>query len=156
MANIPGFSPAVARAYQRRLGAAQRCEVRTQLFLNNVCDTVALTTRNRMRVATEWVKNRVVKNISVPVTKITSPITGHMRVTERSNPGEFPRADTTQLMKTIFSGVYEVQKDVWEGFVGTPLDYGIYLELKLERQFLTRTLWEEMSTINRILSGPIK
>ena len=68
---------------------------------------------------------------------------------------EFPKADTTQLMKTIFN-VIEVRGNIIEGHIGTPMDYGLILEVKLDRSFLKRTLLEESSSIKRILTGPIK
>lgn len=47
---------------------------------------------------------------------------------------------------------------VYEGFVGTPLDYGLVLEVskKLDRSFLKRTLDEERPLVMRLLLGPIK
>ena len=124
-----------------------------------------------MRLATEFVKNKVVKNISRPVTKIVvkSPQgrnakgqftkgQSYTRVTNRSKKGEFPKADTTQLMKTIFSTYQEFGPMSFAGYVGTPLDYGLRLEISpsLDRSFLVRTLNEERENVMAILSGPIK
>jgi hypothetical protein len=118
-------------------------------------------------MATEYLRDRVVRNISRPVTKKIVDVgrsfetTAKNRakktvVTDRSKPGEFPKADTTQLMKTVFSDVKEEIPGMINGYVGTPLDYGLILELRLNRKFLTRTLDEEYDMIEQLLLGPIK
>jgi len=66
----------------------------------------------------------------------------------RSKPGEFPRADTTRLMKDIF---YR-RTGPTSALVGTSLKYGVKLELKMNRSFLRRTLYEFAPTIRRILT----
>ena len=77
-------------------------------------------------------------------------------MTGRSKPGEFPHAETTQLLKTIFGEVRQTARGVWDGFIGTPLSYGLILEIKMNRSFLVRSLNEERGNIKRILTGPIK
>ncbi len=106
-------------------------------------------------MATELVHAKVVRNISRPVTKGIGP-RGGLRITGRSKPGEYPKADTTQLMKTIFKHFQEDKPGVEAGYIGTPLDYGFILEYKLDRSFLRRTLREENDKVTRILTGPIK
>ena len=144
------FSRFVEAARQRRVGAAVAAGVRTEWFIKEVSDKVAMSMRNRVALATAMVKSKVFRNISQPVTKSGG------RITDRSRPGEFPHADTTHLMKTIFSTVIQTSKGVYDGIVGTPLDYGLILETRKNRSFLTRTLNEERSKIQRILMGPIK
>lgn len=144
------FSPAVAAARSRRAARAGKRSVEIEWFINEVSDKIELTMNQRVRIATELVKTKVVQNISRPVTKIGR------RVTDRSKPGEFPKADTTQLMKSIFSQVKKTAKGIWDGFIGTPLDYGLILETRRERSFLKRTLDEELPKVKRILSGPVK
>ena len=146
----------IEAARQRRVGAAAQRNVRFQWFIENVSNTVALTMKNRVRMATEYLRDKIVRNISVPVVKEAGGKNKRVKVIERSKPGEFPRADTTQLLKTLFSFVRETSPGVWDGYVGTPLDYGLFLELKMNRKFLTRTLEEERDNINAILTGPIK
>jgi hypothetical protein len=113
--------------------------------------------KHRVQIATEHLRNRVVENISKPVTKAVGP-NGGVQVTQRSRPGEFPRADTTLLMKTIFGEVMESRPRVWEGYVGTPLDYGLILEVspRLDRSFLLRTFREESERIRKILTAPFE
>ncbi len=142
-------SAAVVAAQARR---AARGNVSVKWFDKEVIGKVNLTNRQRMRVATEFLKSTVVKNISKPVGKTGSPV----RITERSKPGEFPRADTTQLMKTIFGEVVTVGKNVHDGIIGTPLDYGLILETRRDRSFLKRTLDENRTTVTKILTKPIK
>ena len=148
-------SLAVTRARKRRSATAAGRSARFEWFLDEVADKVRLTLKQRVTMATEHVKSKVVKNISRPVTKTVGP-RGGIVVTNRSKPGEFPKADTTMLMKTIFSNVEVVNKYVVDGFIGTPLDYGVILETRMNRSFLLRTLREEEGAIIRFINGPIK
>jgi hypothetical protein len=95
-----------------------------------------MTMHLRVTVATLYMRDRIVRNISVPVTKVDGV------VMDRSRPGQFPKADTTHLMKTIFHHVRSHRTGV-DGFVGTPLDYGLVLETKMNRSFLRKTLVRE-------------
>lgn len=146
---------AVLAARSRRIAGAGRDSARTQWFINEVSNKIAITLKNRVRLATEFVKTKVVKNISIAVERTGSGVI-------RSKSGEFPRADTTELMRTMFTDHKQVGPGIFDGFVGTPLDYGLLLEMKAKkgikggRRYLTRTLIEETPTINRIIRGPIK
>lgn len=146
-------SEAVLAARARRQGGALQKVARIEWFIEEVSDKIRMTLAKRVKVATELVKSKVISNISTPVTKGAGPRGGYV-VIDRSKPGEFPRAETTQLMKTIFSDVVESPNKT-VGYVGTPLDYGLILELRMRRQFLTRTLREEQDSVRRILTGPI-
>src|SRR5690606_18939589 len=119
---------AIERARARRADSAQRKIAQTAWFIREVSDVVGKTMKQRVQLATELVKSKVVFNISKPVKKVISKTTGRIIVTERSKRGEFPRADTTQLMKTIFGKVTEPMPNVFDGVIGTPLDYGLKLE----------------------------
>ena len=149
----PQYSPAVERARSRRAGAAAGRIARTEWFLKQVGSVIKLSIKKRVRLATEYLKDHIVRNISVPVVK--QVIGNRTRVTQRSKPGEFPRADTTQLMKTIFTD-YKDDGSMYEGFVGTPLDYGVILELYMQRSFMVRSLNEQRDAISIILGGPIQ
>jgi hypothetical protein len=147
---------AIEAGRARRVAATGKAEVRFEWFLDKVMNGLSLTMRQRVRLATEHLKSQVVRNISTPVVKSQGTRSGRIVVTERSKPGEFPRADTTQLLKTIISDVVETSKGVFDGFVGTPLSYGVILEVsELDRKFLTRTLNEERDVIEQMLTGPI-
>ena len=150
-----GPSAAVMAARGRRGAVAKRQAVSWEWFNREVVDKISMTMKGRMMLVTDFLRNKVVKNISRPVTKGTGPRGGRV-VTNRSKPGEFPKAETTLLMKTIFGMVRPGGKDVWDGFVGTPQDYGVILELRMNRSFLVRTLNEELPSVRRILTGPIK
>lgn len=139
----------------RRAGAAQAQQVRIEWFIKEVSDKVAISMRNRCRLAAQLLKSKVVQNISTPVVKGVGP-RGGRRVTGRSKPGEYPHAETAQLMRGIFDGVIERGRGIYDGFVGTPHHYGVILELKMRRSFLVRTLNEMRGPITRILAGPIK
>ena len=151
------FSPAVLAAQGRRNSQEAASTARFEWFIGNVMAVTRMTVRKRVTVATQYVRDKVVKNIGVPVTKLQGKRTGKIVVTERSKPGEFPRADTTQLRKTIFQEVRGLG-NVVDGFIGTPLAYGLILETskRLNRSFLLRTLNEERRNIERIIDGPIK
>ena len=151
-------SAAIERAMQRRSIKAPADVVRIQWFIKEVSNKVAMPMRDRVRIATEYVKSKIVRNISRPVMKMKGVRSGRIVVTDRSKPGEFPKADTTMLMKTIFSVLAEPSPGIFDGYVGTPLDYGAILETsgRLNRSFLVRTLNEERSKIMAILTGPIK
>ena len=160
MAKFKQPSAAVLAARARRGQQAADRSARIQWFIDEVSDKVAMSLEQRVKLATQFLKDKIVRNISRPVTKL-SPGRNRQgrftkgRVVDRSKPGEFPKADTTQLMKTIFDD-YTQDGRRYLGHVGTPLDYGLILETKRDRSFLKRTLDEEQSTITRILTGPIK
>jgi hypothetical protein len=145
---------AIASARTRRARTAGRRIANIEWFIKEVSDNISLSMRNRVGIATQLLKDRVVRNISVPVTKGTGPRGGRV-ITNRSRPGEFPRADTIQLMRTIFTDMKEVRSGTYDGYVGTPLDYGLILETKMDRKYLVRTWIETLPAIHRILTGPI-
>lgn len=147
------FSAAVQAARGRRAQRAKQSAVEIESFVDEVAKRIDLSLKQRVYIAVNFLQDRIVKNISVPVTKVV--IGKRARVTERSKPGEFPRADTTQLMKTVFCGVTEDGPGAIMGYVGTPLGYGLELETLKDRRFLTRTLDEERATIVKILTGPL-
>jgi hypothetical protein len=162
----PKLSDAVQRAYARR--AARKCHI--EWFIDNVANKLAMDMRTRVKVATELAMTSVVRNISRPVTKTrmkrkrdTTRFKGggpkgssYTKVTDRSKAGEFPKADTTQLRKSIFRDLKQIAKGNYEGYVGTPLDYGLVLEMRMDRSFLLKTLGEIRSRVMRMLSGPVK
>lgn len=127
----------------------------------------------RVLIAAEHLRNRVVRNISIP-----------SRTMGRSKAGQFPRADTGRLRNTIFR---RMGSDGLMAQVGTNLNYGLWLEYGTKakvifpkkglflswidptsgkriyarkvrrgpikgRSFLRRTLWEERQVIKRILT----
>jgi hypothetical protein len=141
---------AVAAAQSRRAGRAGRAQVNIEWFIDDVQRRTDLTFHQRMLIVVEYLRDTVVRNISVPVVKVV--VGNRTRVTERSKPGEFPRADTTQLYKSIFGDVVQTDKG-FEGYVGTPIDYGMILETRMNREFLGRTLREEIRNIERILGA---
>ena len=140
---------------QRRMKKVSARQVRIEWFIENVSMVISMTMRRRVTLATHLLKDRVVRNISLPVLKGIGPRGGRV-VTGRSKPGEFPRAETTQLMKTIFEAVLEVSLGDFTGYVGTPLDYGLILETRMNRSFLVRSYNESLFDIRRILTGPIR
>lgn len=125
-------------------------------FIDEAVRSTNLTVRQRVVLATEWLRNKTVLNISIPVVKEVRTRKGggqHTVVTERSKPGEFPRADTTLLRKSIFGQVVDVGPDIFDGYVGTPVDYGVRLELQMNRSFLLRTFVEQKPNLLKILTS---
>lgn len=150
---MAGPSKAVLAARARREAAAPGNEAQTEWYIKEVLGKITLSMDKRIKLATEYLRSSVVRNLSMPVTKSVGP-RGGIIVTDRSKPGEYPRADTTLLLKTIFSVTEKIEGD-WEGHVGTPLDYGLSLETRMNRSFLVRTLNEKKGQITAILTGPI-
>jgi len=146
---MAGPNAAVLAARSKTIARAGRESARTQWFVDEVSNKIALTVKNRVRLATKFVETKVIKNISIAVERTATGVI-------RSKPGEFPRADTVQLLKTIFTDFKKVGPGIFDGFVGSPLDYSLRLELKMNRSFLKRTLREEKPTVIAIITGPIK
>ncbi len=154
-ARFPEASVSVEAARQRRGVRAGERSTEIQWFIDEVSQKISLTMKQRVSLTTAFLKDKVIRNISRPVTKGKGPRGGNV-VIDRSKPGEFPKAETTQLMKTVFSVVRESSLGVYDGFVGTSLDYGLILETKMNRSFLVRSLREESRNLKLILTGPIK
>ena len=96
----------------------------------------------RLAFAAQYLRDKVVFNISLPVGRSGG-------VTARSLPGQFPRADTTRLMKDVFFS--RASRMMYR--VGITLDYGVFLELRMNRSFLVRTIEEERGRLRQILTG---
>lgn len=152
-ATLPQPNQAVLDARARRPQAGAQDAINIEWYIKNVSDKVTMTMRQRMQVTLEYLRSKVVKNISLPVGYSISK-TGRKYVSQRSVPGEYPRAETTMLMKTVFTDIKEKGGQI-NGYIGSPMDYAIPLELEMDRSFLVRTLNEERSTITRLLTGPI-
>jgi len=169
MAGRRDNAEAIARAIGRRMQADKARLVRVESNVFPTLEAVNLRMKERVRIAGMHLQSRVVDNIGRPVTK--TPVrrmrtvtrggvtrrkgSGYTLVTDRSAPGEMPKADTTTLMKSVFNRADEPEPGVYEGQVGTPVGYGIILETseRLDRAFLTRTLNEEMPALTQILTG---
>jgi len=151
----PQPSASVTAAKARREAVAGRSDVRIDWYIENVMNKVRMSMRKRMLVAVEFLRSQVTKNISRPVTVGTGPKGGRV-VTNRSKTGEFPKKDFGLLFRSIFGDVKE-SGDMVDGFVGLPLGYGVVLETnkRLDRKFLTRTMYEEQDRLKRMLTGPV-
>lgn len=112
--------------------------------------SLQLNVQQRLLVVGTLLRGQVAQNISIPVVK-QSGARGRLVVTERSKPGEFPRAETRDLSKGIF--LEELPSEVR---IGTLFDYGVILELKMDRSFLVRTLNEKTVDIIKIMTAPMK
>lgn len=127
-------------AYRNRLA---RVSGRIQWFDRQVMNGLRITMSGRLDMTAQLLRDKIVANIALPVEK-----DGDGRVTRRSVRGEFPRAETTRLMKDIFWD----KRGPLTRIVGTSLDYGLWLEVSLDRSFLRRTLHEERHFVERMLT----
>lgn len=139
-------SAAARRASQRQ----QRINVKIEWFGRQVQNNIRIGMRQRVRLAAQLLRDKTVVNISRPVTKVKGPRSGRIQVDpkSRSKPGEFPKADTTRLMKDVF---FEMRGD--GAVVGSTLDYALILEMKMRRKLFRATLQEMRPALTRILTS---
>ena len=151
------MSEVIQAAQARRAAGAVQAEARLEWFGSEVMAGANLNLKQRMEIVTEYLRSKTVTNISRPVTKTKGKRSGRIVVTNRSKSGEYPKADTTQLLKSIAKDVRVIGRDVVDGYIGTPLDYGLILETskRLNRSFLTRTFREERGRVIQMLTGPV-
>jgi hypothetical protein len=161
---------AALSAWQSRMIAGRarrmlRFNVRIVKYTNKVLVSTQKTLKARLMVVGQLLRDRTVINISHPVMKEkrivnerdpeTGKVTRKVRTVtvdgppSRSRPGEYPHADTTRLMKDIF---YEWREEQAAVRVGTTLDYGLFLETRMNRSFLVRTLNEMRPWIAQVFS----
>ena len=143
---------AVLEADQKRIDFAREAAAIDEWRIEEVANTINLSLKRRMAVATHYLQTQVVRNISVSVKK--SIVNGKIVVTERSQPGEFPRMDTGKLMRSVIRDVQNPAFGIYDGFVGTKSEYGVKLELEMGRVFLKRTFYDALPMIEKALTGP--
>jgi hypothetical protein len=141
--------------------------LKLNLTVDKVVKDTSLTVAQRVRIAGQVVRDAVVVNLSRPVRKVKSTRTitsvdgegiisssRQSRTTvdpeSRSKPGEFPRADTTRLMKSIFVKHFP---DQLMSRIGTNLKYGAILEFQMDRSYLRRTLNEMRGQVLKIIQS---
>jgi hypothetical protein len=153
-----------ASTFLRWIGRRAKLSVRVESYINTVLNKQHKTVAQRVQMAARLLEDRVIANLSRPVRKyrrsrlVVDPDTGEMvrqsrtvvDPESRSKSGEFPRADTTRLMKSIFTTFDPVKV---EARIGTPLRYGMILETRLSRSFLRRTFNEMRHNILLIVRG---
>jgi hypothetical protein len=152
--NFPGNLARLEVSRRARVTGIRGQGISIQWFDKQVVNKVSLTMQRRMAIVVRLLRNKTILNISRPVTK--EVVDQKVVVSNRSKPGEYPKADTTALMSTLITGTRMVRKNVWEGFVGTPLDYGLFLETSMNRRFLSRTLFASLREITTVLTAPMK
>jgi hypothetical protein len=146
----------IAAALGKQAAHEQKLRLKTKVIVEwydkQLQKKVNWTADQRVRIATALLLRQTKHNISRPVLKYKGIRSGRIQVLpeSRSKPGEYPKAETTHLLKTTFSDVRPVRNKV-KGIVGTPLDYGLLLETKMSRSFLRRTLHEMQPQLKRIL-----
>jgi len=133
-----------------------RWNARVQWYGEQVTNNIHMGMLRRLKITAQLLRDKVVINLSIPVLKQKSKRTGRIVVdpASRSKPGEFPRADTTRLMKDIFWEVDDSDPRNIRAYVGTTLDYGLFLEMFMDRSFLRRTLNEESARLAVIMAAP--
>jgi len=138
----------------KRLLRHVRIDSRVDTYEDELKKGVQKTMRQRVAIASQLFRDKVVANLSKPVRKISGTRTKRRIVdpTSRSKEGEFPRADTTRLMKDIF---VRRSDDGSKAQIGTTLGYGLILETKMKRSFLRRTFNEFRPQLTRILGSDV-
>lgn len=139
----------------KRAARQKRFDTRLEWFADRLTKGIKVEMSARLQFAAQILRDQVVINLSVPVVKVKSG-KGKSKKTvvvrgSRSKPGEFPRADTTRLMKDIFYKEIEPGR-TWA--IGTTLDYGLRLETRMQRSFLVRTLNEMRPKLIKLLVAP--
>lgn len=136
---------------QRQTGRLQQNSARIIWYGEELKNKLNVSARRRITLAANLLRDRVVINLGRPVRKIKGKRGGTIvDPNSRSKPGEFPRADTTRLMKDIFARV-ETTARGYSGQVGTTLNYGLIHETQTGRSFLVRTLNEVQAGLLRIM-----
>jgi len=141
-----------------------RIDAKIRWFSDRFERGLRLTMSQRLAVAGQLLRDQIAINLSHPVTVFyrkrihdTSRFPGggkkgsqyrYVDPASRSKPGEYPHADYSRLMKDIFSDMTGPLNCI----VGTSLKYGVELELKMNRSFLRRTLWEMQPILADILT----
>ena len=123
----------LARQEVARARRQVRIDVRIESFARQVEENLRRGIQTRIELAAQLLRDQVVQNVSIPVVRGAGSRGGKQKA--RSRPGEFPRADTKRLMRDVF---WETERD--RGRVGVTLDYGLFLEINMDRSFLRRTL----------------
>lgn len=102
--------------------------------------------KNNIRKATAFLEAQVKREVGKGRTRTMGP----------SKPGDPPHVDTGTLRKTIFR---KISLGGLSGIVGTPLKYGLFLELGTSRMaprpYLRATLDMNKSVITGILTTPM-
>lgn len=126
-----------------------RADVQIRWFDREMRRNLRVGLAGRLKLAAQLLRDKTVLNLSKPVRKFKGPRSGRIQVdpASRSKEGEFPRADTTRLMKDIF---WRMEGQA-SAIVGTTLAYGLLLETKMNRSFLRRTLNQMLPTIRRVI-----
>ena len=157
-----------AATLQKWMARRLKIDWRIKWFINETLKKRKLNIAQRLKVATQLLRDKIAVNLSRPVRKVKKsvrvkdPLTGAVSTRtrtvvdpqSRSKRGEFPRADTTRLMKDIF---YDVSPDGLMSRTGTSLKYGLVLEVRMDRSFIRRTFNEMRADIITILlhgAGP--
>lgn len=140
-----------ARAIARQQKRLIKSDAKIEWFGEKVKSSIKIGMNTRLKIAAQLLRDRTVINVGRPVRKIRSRGITRVDPASRSTRGEFPRADTTRLMKDIFWELPGGQ-EATGAIVGTTLDYGLLLETTMKRSFLRRTLNEVAPKLAGILT----
>lgn len=111
--------------------------------------------RRKMVKITTYGRKQVLNYMTGTKTGRIYRVPGTKKVYTASAPGESPAIRTSQLFNSIAQEVIETREG-YEGIIGTPLDYGVYLEFgtsrMLPRPWLGPPLQIAQKEFKRILS----
>lgn len=123
---------------------------RLDWFGLKVTQSLRQQTLVKLKAAGDHLLAKTKDNISIDVVRLA----GGKVI--RSKPGEYPRRDTKRLQQTL-RGALDLK--ALEARVESPMDYALKLEAQGvkggDRPWLTRTLQEELPTIQAIMDRPI-
>jgi len=106
--------------------------------------------KKRVTKAVYFLEAQAKRNVTRHQTKVHGP----------SKPGDkFPHEDDSNLVKNITNKVSNVNPQTVEGFFGTPLKYGLFLELgtskMVARPFLRTTLDQSRAEVESFINYPM-
>lgn len=155
-----------------------RVSARMKWYGEQVARDIRIPLAGRVKLAAELLRGKVVANISRPVYKYQKELTRGPRKGQtvtvtypesRSKPGEFPRAETSTLLRNIewqmasndpakpISQVLVPEQIQRQGNtqakLKTTLDYALILETRLDRSFLKRTFEESLPVLQNVITG---
>lgn len=130
-------------------------EIKLKFHTKKVVKSIEDAASKKMLEATNVVRTAVLEKLSGSRSGRTYRVPGTRRTYTASSPGQPPAQATAQLRQTIQTSVEGVGRTL-VGKVGTPLDYGKFLEFGTRnmgaRPWLRKSFLESIDKVKSILS----
>jgi hypothetical protein len=134
-----------------------RDDIRLEFNRREFTHLVGQSGFNAMFAATEHMKGKLYETLSGNRSGRTYRVPGTRKTYTASAPGEAPASRLGDLRRSIDTRIEQGETRI-EGFVGTDLEYGLFLErgtLHIKpRPWLGPTFQKEAEAVKRILSEP--